>query len=404
VSSKPSSRSLIAVLAVLIIVAGVVGYFAGSATVPPAQTVTITVGVGTPVTITQIKTVTQTIAATPTPEKVYKWRLVTHLAVGEPRARGIHYFANLVKNLSNGRLIIEVYGGGELFPVTETYTQLAMGTIEAAATYTGYWAAQDPVMALIGAIPWPLTKPNELWYYLETIRDIVEKDFKERWGLIYIGPLTLATTESLMCRIPITSVTELRGRIVRSSGLGVSFYEKLGVKAITLPVGEIYTALQLGTVDCAEWNDYVTNYALGFHEVAKYVLEPPPGGTLHTGVFLDHPLVVNPKAWEELPDDLKLIVKVAAEATWRYTSYNMWGDQHLWGKELWIKAGATIYTTPEKDRELIKNAQISVLVEQAKRGPEALEIIKRMVKVVKDLGYVDWADALENALKSAGLI
>jgi TRAP-type mannitol/chloroaromatic compound transport system substrate-binding protein len=392
-----TQRVLTIILIILIVIAGIGGYFAGSTAVPPPETVvTITETVTIPITVT--------VTATPAPEKVYRWRLVTHLAIGERRASGVHYFAELVKNLSGGRLIIEVYGGGELFPVTETYTQLARGTIEAAATYTGYWAALDPVMALMGAIPWPLTKPNELWYYLESIRDIAEKNFRERWGLVYIGPLTLATTESLMCRIPIKSVTELRGRIVRSSGIGIAFYEKLGAKAITLPVGEIYTALQLGTVDCAEWNDYGTNYDLGFHEVAKYVLEPPPGGTLHTGVFLDHPLVINPKAWEELPDDLKLIVKIAAQATWQYTSYYCWGDQHLWGKELWIKAGATIFTTPEEDKDIITEAQIAAIVDQAKRGPVALEIVKRMVKVVRDLGYTWWADALESALRSEGLI
>lgn len=400
--SKSLTR-LNAVLIVLIVVAGLLGYFAGTARVS-ITTVTVTTGVPGVATMTVTVPTTVTLTATPAPGKVYKWRLVTHLAIKEPRAEGVHYFASLVKNLSGGRLIIEVYGGGELFPVTETYTQLARGTIEAAATYTGYWAAQDEVMALIGAIPWPLTKPHELWYYLESVRDIVEKDFRERWGVVYIGPLTIATTESLMCRIPIKSVSELKGRIVRSSGLGISFYEKIGAKALMLPVGEIYTALQLGTVDCAEWNDYKTNYALGFHEVAKYVLEPPPGGTLHTGIFLDHPLVVNAKAWEELPDDLKMIVRVAAQATWQWTSYRMWGDQHLWGRELWIKAGATIYTAPEEDKELIKQAQVSVLVEQAKRGPVALEMVKRIVKVARDLGYTDWANALENALRSAGLI
>ncbi|MEM1925360.1 MAG: TRAP transporter substrate-binding protein DctP [Pyrobaculum sp.] len=399
VSALKRPQVLIGLLIALIVISGIAGYFAGTTTTPPAEVRTVTVTLPG-----EVRTVTVTITPAPEPTKVYRWRLVTHLATGERRAEAIHYFARLVRELSGGRLIIEVYGGGELFPVIETYTQLARGTIEAAATYTGYWAGMYSVMALLGAIPWPVTEPHGLWHYLEKVRPIAEKFFREELGLVYIGPLTLATAESLMCRIPITSVRELAGRIVRSSGIGLRVYELLGAKAITLPVGEIYTALQLGTVDCAEWNDYVTNYVLGFHEVAKYVLDPPPGMTIHTGVFLDNPLVVNPKAWEELPDDLKTVVRVAAQAAFFWSSYQFWGDQHVWGKELWIKAGNVIYTLPKEDWELIKQAQITALAEQAMRDAVALEMVKAIIEVARDLGYEDWASALEQKLREIGLI
>ncbi|MEM4889906.1 MAG: hypothetical protein QXJ64_10770, partial [Thermosphaera sp.] len=113
-SASKRPQVLIGLLIALIVISGIAGYFAGTTTTPPAEVRTVTVTLPG-----EVRTVTVTITPAPEPTKVYRWRLVTHLATGERRAEAIHYFARLVRELSGGRLIIEVYGGGELFPVIE---------------------------------------------------------------------------------------------------------------------------------------------------------------------------------------------------------------------------------------------------------------------------------------------
>jgi len=403
-----SRNVLTAVLVVLIVVAGVVGYFAGSSAVPPPKTVTITTTVGVPgtpttmtTTVTQKFTETVTIAATP--GKVYRWRMVSHFSAGDPRYEPVKYFTELVKNMSGGRLIIDLYPAGELFPVPQTLEAVAKGVIEIAEIYTGYWTAQDPVMGLAGCKPGPLKRPHETWYYYFAEEDLIKKHI-EAFGVKYIAPLSFGAHEILICRSPVRGLDDLKGKIIRSSGLSAVYYEMLGAKTVQLMAGELYTALQLGTVDCLEWTDYEGDYRLGLHEVAKYVLEAPTNGTTHSEALIDVILIANPKAWSELPDDLKEIVKGAAQATLMWGSYRIWTGADLYGRELWVKAGAQIVTLSPEDTIKAMNTTIKLHIEYAKKSPDAREYVVRLVKIWRDLGYTSWADALEKALKAEGLL
>src|SRR5699024_2376758 len=108
---------------------------------------------------------------------------------------------------------------------------------------------------------------------------------------------------------------DFKGKNIRAAGVASQFYGELGASAISLSAPEIYTGLQLGTVDAAEFNDYLVNGEMGLNEVTKYVIEP----ALHVGPSTDKELIVNPKAWDELPDELKVALYVARDKV-RYES------------------------------------------------------------------------------------
>src|SRR5690606_37395135 len=109
--------------------------------------------------------------------------------------------------------------------------------------------------------------------------------------------------------VPIRSLADFSGKNIRAAGFATTFYEKLNASSISVAAPEIYTALQLGTVDAAEYNDYLVNQEMGLHEVTKYVIEP----ALHVGPVNDKDLIINPKAWAELPEDLQQIVIAARD-------------------------------------------------------------------------------------------
>ncbi len=332
----------------------------------------------------------------------YKFKMATFYLAGDPGFEAAEHFAELVKNMSGGRIEIEVYQAGELgFKVTDIVDAVSRGTVEIGIFYTSYLAAQDPVMALAGGKPGPLSNAYDVLHYTTEVFDLVEKAFS-KFGVVTIGPMIYGEPEILVTRVPVRSLSDLKGKILRSSGMAAVMYSRLGVETMMLPAGELYTALQLGTIDGLEWTDYVANYRMGFHEVAKYVLEPTPGINLHSEATIHAYLIINPSVWEKLSDDLKAIIETACKATYLWTAQYV-SKLNAEYKEKWIEAGAEINQLPPEDKEKIIEIAIQLHVEYAQKSPEAKEYVNRLVDIWRDLGYEDWANALDSALREAGL-
>lgn len=323
-------------------------------------------------------------------EKVYKWRTVTHQLVGTSRYKGtVVPFCEMVKKASNGRLVIEPYGAGVLFPVPESFDAVRDGVVQMAMVWSGYWAGKDPVFALAGSrCGDPIVDFGENFYRSQQLAPIVSKAY-EKFGVKALGAFDLAPTEILCSVKPIRSLADFKGKKFRSAGIGATFYTALGAGAVSLSAPEIYQALQLGTVDGAEYNDYLVNREMGLHEVTKFVIEP----CLHTGATDDKELIVNPKAWAELPDDLKNIVMMGRDYA-RYLSATAYGVENHKAKLAWLKRKVQIINLPEKDVKEIRGIAWKVLLDFGKRNPECAQYLAGYAKVLNDLGYEEEAKGL----------
>ena len=152
---------------------------------------------------------------------------------------------------------------------------------------------------------------------------------------------------------------------------------------------DIYQALQLGTIDGAEYNDWLVNKEMGFNEVTKYVIEPG----LHTGATDDKELIVNPAAWKSLPDDLKGVVTACRDRA-RYlsaTAYEIAGEK---AKQEWLDAGVEILNLPEGDVLEARKIAAKVIADFSQKSPLAAEYAKEYAQTLKELGYVEEAAAL----------
>ncbi len=323
-------------------------------------------------------------------EKVFKWRAVTHQLVNTSRYVGtVVPFCEMVKKASGGRLIIEPYGAGVLFPVSESLDAVRDGVVQMAMVWSGYWGGKNPVFALAGSRPGdPITEFGENFYRAEQLHPILSKVY-EKYGVKSLGAFDFASTEILCSAKPIRSLVDFKGKNVRTGGLGASFYPKLGAAAVSLSGPEIYQALQLGTVDAAEYNDWLVNMEMGFHEVTKFVIEP----CLHTGATDDKELIVNPSAWAELPEDLKQIVFIARDMA-RYLSSRAYDVEGKKAKLAWIKRGVQIIDLPPQDVKEIRKRAAELIVEVSKKNTEANEYVQTYAKVLNELGYTEEATAL----------
>lgn len=324
-------------------------------------------------------------------EKVYKWRAVTHQLVGTARyEKTVVPFCEMVEKASNGRLIIEPYGAGVLFPVFDSLDAVRDGVVQMAMVWSGYWAGKDPVFALAGGRPGdPISTFSENFYRSEKLAPLLSEVYS-KYGVTSLGAFDFASTEILMSRVPIRTLEDFKGKNIRTGGLGASFYPLLGASAVSLSSPEIYTALQLGTVDAAEYNDWLVNKELGFHEVTKYVIEP----CLHSGATDDKELIVNPAAWNELPDDLKNIVLACRDMA-RYLSASAYDVESQKSKKSWVEDfGVEIITLSDADVKIARDLAAQVIVDFSKKGPNAEKYVEIYAEVLNDLGYSDLAKAL----------
>src|SRR5690625_7872441 len=141
-----------------------------------------------------------------------------------------------------------------------------------------------------------------------------------------------------MSQVPIRSIDDFKGKNIRATGVASLYYSKLGASAISLSAPEIYTGLQLGNVDAAEFNDYLVNGEMGLDEVTKYVVDP----ALHVGPSTEKELIVNPKKWEELPEDLKAAVYVARDKV-RYESAIAYGVENQKPTQEGLDKGVVVF-------------------------------------------------------------
>ncbi|MET3576102.1 TRAP transporter substrate-binding protein DctP [Bhargavaea ullalensis] len=324
--------------------------------------------------------------------KVYKWRMVTHQIPGTARYEGtVVPFVKAVEEITGGRLVIEPFGANVLFPNDETFDMVKNGVVELAAIYTGFWTGKDPVFALGGGtIPGdPITGFDEHFYRSDQLKPIIDKAYEEH-GIKNLGAFDYAPEEILMSKVPIRSLEDFKGKNIRAAGVASLYYGKLGASAISLSAPEIYTGLQLGTVDAAEYNDYLVNGEMGLDEVTKYIIEP----AMHVGPSTDKELIVNPKAWDELPDDLKAALYVARDKV-RYESAIAYGVESRKAKKEWEENGNIEFIQlPEEDVDEMRRLGVELLNDYKDKSELSREYVEGYAKVLAELGYTEEAKIL----------
>lgn len=248
-------------------------------------------------------------------ETVYHWKLVTSWPKNFPGlGTAPEIFAEKVAVMSNGRLQIKVYGGGELVPALEVFSAVSQGTAEMSHAAAYYWKGKIPASPFFTSVPFGMNAQEmNGWLYrgggLELWRELYEP-----FNIIPFPGGNTGVQMGGWFNREINSIADLKGLKMRIPGVGGEVFSRAGGTAVTLPGSELYTSLQTGVIDATEWVAPYNDMALGLHEVAKYYYYPgwhEPGATLE--------ILVNKDAYNALPKDLQLIIEVAA----RYANQDM---------------------------------------------------------------------------------
>ncbi len=249
-------------------------------------------------------------ASEPAKQQVYTWKMVSTFPKNFPGlGTAPEYFAGLVEKMSAGRLKVKVYGAGQLVPALEVFDTVSQGTAEMGMGAAYYWKGKIPAAVLFTSIPFGLNA-QEMNGWLHHGGGLAL--WREVYAPFNLIPFAGGNTGVQMAgwfNREINSVDDLKGLKMRIPGLGGEVISRAGAESINIAGGNIYTSLQTGVIDATEWVGPYNDLAFGFHQIAKYYYYPgwhEPGPTLE--------LVVNKQAYESLPEDLQLIVEVAARA------------------------------------------------------------------------------------------
>ncbi|MFM7091054.1 MAG: TRAP transporter substrate-binding protein [Bacteroidota bacterium] len=246
--------------------------------------------------------------------KSYSWKMVTTWPPNFPILdEGCKLFAQLVEEMSGGRMKIRVFGGGELVPALEIFDAVRNGSAEMGHGSAYYWAGKSSAASFFATVPFGMNAQQVSSWINAGDGLSLWQELYESFGLI---PLPAGNTGVQMggwFNKEINTISDLQGLKMRIPGLGGAVLEKAGGSPVLMAGGELYTGLERGIIDATEWLSPFHDTLMGFDEIASYYYTP---GWHEPGTNLE--IIINKEKFESLPIDLQAIIKAASSycGTW----------------------------------------------------------------------------------------
>jgi len=272
-------------------------------------------------------------------------------------------WANNVKAMSGGRLTIEVHSAGEIVPGTAVFESVRDGVLDCGQNTPAWQKGQYPAGDLFYTLPGGVTETNDLlvWMYGNEGHALEQEMYGDA---LTVFPLGLTPPESgIWTTRPVKTLEDIKGLKVRSAGLSMELWAKLGASVVLLPGGEVVPSLRRGVIDAAEFAFPSMDLGLGLHEVCKYLMGPP----IHMGSNIFQ-LVINNDKYNALPDDLKEIVKKAAVAATLEDYAKQWNDSIAAFDKI-KEAGVEINKLSKEDQMKALELSYEILDEKSKEDP-----------------------------------
>ncbi len=237
-----------------------------------------------------------------------RWRLTSSFPKALDTLFGVNdVFAGKVKELSGGKFTITTHAPGELVPAFGTVDAVKDGTVEMANTAPYYYFGKDECFALGCAIPFGLnSRQMTAWMYEGNGLKLM-REFYKGYNIINFPMGNTGAQMGGWFRKEIKSLADFKGTKFRVGGFAGKVVDRIGGVPQNIPGGEIYQALEKGTIDAAEWVGPYDDLKLGFNKVAPFYAYP---GWWEGGPQLD--LHVNLKAFEGLSAENKAIIETAS--------------------------------------------------------------------------------------------
>ena len=316
-------------------------------------------------------------------QQVHKWKVQSLWSAQELTFKIFQEYCERIKKLTNGRLEITPFSAGAVTGVFETLDAVSAGVLQGQSSWPGYWTGKEPGLAVIGDFVFGYQHPwqQDAWFHYRGGLQMLEEAYN-KYNMHVIG-LSWWGVESIPSKKPIRNMSDFKGVKFRSpQGMTAEILAKLGASVVVLPGGEVYSALDKGVVDAADWASISMNQRMGFHEVAKFPIYPG----FHSMPVQD--FAVNMNAWKALPDDLKGILESSArEWTWDQVERVTVDDIRVVA-ELKQKGGVTMVSWNDQELRKIRALAQATWDDWAKKSPLAKRAVDSQKAWLRELGLL----------------
>ncbi len=221
------------------------------------------------------------------------------------------YVAEQLDKASGGEVQVRVYEPDKLVPPFEILRAVSDNKVQAGYTWIGYDQGKVPAVPLFAAVPFGL-KPWAFtgWYLFGGGHDMLQEVYANKGFNVHaqlcgiIGPETAGWYAK-----PIESLKDYSGMKIRFAGLGGKVLERVGASVTMMPGGELFQALEKGTIDATEFSMPAIDQILGFDKVVKYNLFPG----WHQP-FTAQYMLINKDEWEKASEQVKALIETTCTA------------------------------------------------------------------------------------------
>ena len=303
-------------------------------------------------------------------QETIRWKMVTSWPKNFPAlGTGANDFAKRVGELSGGRLQIDVYGAGELVPAMEVFDAVSAGTAEVGHSSPYYWRGKVPAAQFFTTVPFGMN-------VMETNAWLYNGGGQQLWDEVYaphnLKAFAVGNSGTQMAgwfKKEINSLQDMQGLKIRLPGLAGEVMNRIGASAVNMPGSEIFTSLQTGVLDAADWVGPYNDLAFGLHQVADYYYTTPwnePSAVVEAMINLD--------AWNALPDDLKKVVNEAARSANLAMANEFTYRNATALKSLVEEHGVQLRSYPEEVIDALYEASMTVIEDETANDPAAAKI------------------------------
>lgn len=293
-----------------------------------------------------------------------KWKMATSWGGGPLMDIGAKAFADKVKLLTDGRVDIQVFPGGQLGSALKVSETVRNGVAEVGHTWMGYDWGQDKTAVVFGGFAGSMDSERMLhWLYEAGGVDMWAEFRDEKFGVVSM-PLFIRTAEVFLhSRKPVATLDDLQGLKLRTAGAWLEISKDLGAAPVTMPGAEVYTALERGAIDATEWGTLWENISPGFHKIAKYVIIPG----VHQPVA-PFEVMFNKDAWNAISERDRDLIRQAAKLV-TFETWTRIGHEDAKALEFFRSSGNEIIELDEDVQKRTKKMAVDWAEGQAKENP-----------------------------------
>ncbi len=285
--------------------------------------------------------------------------------------------------LSNNVLLVEMLPTGTIVKHTETLDAIGAGVLDGHITALGYFSGKDPAFGLLGNTVGAWSDPNELLMFMEFGggNKLVSQLLKP-YGVTSLGASTTGL-EAFVSKIPLNGVDDLKGLKLRApEGLVQAVFAAAGASPVNLPGSEVFTSLDKGVIQAADYTVFSTNDQQGLHKIAPHPVYPG----FHSLPLIN--IAMNTKKFNKLPKHLQKLLKSSVIVF----SRNITGRLKI--KDLISVAKArknpniTIHNWSDKERKKFRAIAQSQWKKYAQKSPNAKIAYKVLTSYFVDHGLL----------------